>query len=421
MAEQIRVYREIQGAYQPVGGLSTESGSLGFSYDDDYLDDPSARSISASLPLRTGAFDEKTSRAYFDGLLPEGMTRRAFADALHVGYDDVMGLVAHLNNESAGALVFADAETDPTSTRSYEPLDFAEIATFARSPRAKALELDMASRLSLAGAQTKIGLYHRGSSLEDGWFLPKGSAPSTHILKAADGTFEGQSVNEALCLKTMEYLGFDTARAQLLPVEDAEPVLVVTRFDRSVSEGNAFPHRQHQFDFAQELSLPSDLKYEPTDGHYASLSANLISRESSDPFGDRMMFFSRLLTDWALGNCDNHLKNHSLLLDGDWSTCSLSPVYDVTCTTIYPQLAREMGVGLCDSRRIDDVTRETIRSTAGRMGINEKMADREIESILEQFPVALDRAEQLFLDQSFPEASALAEYIRKDFKRRSKL
>lgn len=206
MEQYIDVHREIEGIYQLVGQLDFNEGSLRFAYDETYLEDSSARALSPSLPLKKEVFGAKTTRAYFDGLLPEGEPRRAIADAAHVGHDDVINLIKRLNNESAGALIFAEHSIDPSTTREYEPLDFSELAAFGHHPRAKALELNMASRLSLAGAQAKIGLYHKGNDLRENWFIPKGSAPSTHILKASDGTFSNQSINEALCLKTMEFL-----------------------------------------------------------------------------------------------------------------------------------------------------------------------------------------------------------------------
>ena len=96
------------------------------------------------------------------------------------------------------------------------------------------------------------------------------------------------------------------------------------------------------------------LKYEPTEGNYLNKMAYLVARESSDAFGDRIALFDSVLLDWALGNCDNHLKNRSLLWSSDWMSKGLSPLYDITCTTFYPEMDREMGVSLCASRKIHE-------------------------------------------------------------------
>lgn len=96
--------------------------------------------------------------------------------------------------------------------------------------------MGMRTRLSLAGAESKLGLYHAGSDLQSGWFLPLGTAPSTHIVKASDGAFKNQTINEALCMLAAKHCGFDVADCQLLPAGGAEPLLIVTRFDREIPE-----------------------------------------------------------------------------------------------------------------------------------------------------------------------------------------
>ncbi len=56
--------------------------------------------------------------------------------------------------------------------------------------------------LSLAGAQSKMGLYvDRSSGSLSQYFLPQGTAASTHIVKAANRQFEQLSENEYCCLR----------------------------------------------------------------------------------------------------------------------------------------------------------------------------------------------------------------------------
>ena len=57
--------------------------------------------------------------------------------------------------------------------------------------------MGMASRLSFAGAQSKVGLYHVGDDPLEGWYVPRGAAPTTHIVKAPTRVFPNQTVNEA--------------------------------------------------------------------------------------------------------------------------------------------------------------------------------------------------------------------------------
>ena len=420
MPTRLEVLREFQGTCQLVGCLEQTEGSVVFSYDEGYLAESDAAPISAALPLRSAPFPPTVARAFFDGLLPEGSLRRSLAAAAHSDPAAFDALLARLNNESAGALIFRSDDGSAETARSYLPYPSESLAEFARQPQQAAFAMSMSSRLSLAGAQAKIGLYRQGRSDGESWFAPAGSAPSTHIVKAASGAFPHQTINEALCMKTAKNCGFDVANCRLLPIEKADPLLVVERFDRTIPrdamlvDGLPVPHRLHQEDFCQIAKINPIFKYEPTDGHYLALGAAIISREARNPFGDKMMFFARVIFDWLIGNCDNHLKNHSLTWMPDWSAKELSPLYDITCTTMYPQLDRSMGVSLCSSRSIDDVTRGTIHEEARRAGIPGKAADEQLESLVEEFPRALEKARGELVEEGFAAADEIARFIRED-------
>lgn len=415
MTERMQVLREYCGSYQKVGVLEPTREGAVFSYDRGYLDRRDAHAISVLMPLREGSFGERETRAFFDGLLPEGPLRRAMSEAFHADRDDYQSLLSHLNNESAGALVFCGEGDDPLRERFYEPLPFSELESFARQPRAHALAMSATSRLSLAGAQAKVGLHHDGESLHDGWLFPRGSAPSSYIVKAADGTFPRQTINEALCMRVAERMGYETSETALLSVDGAEPLLVVKRFDRLRAEGDEFPYRRHQEDFCQATGVASALKYEPTDGNYVARMAAHLAEASTNPFGDRVELYSRLLFDWAIGNCDNHLKNHSMLWDELWEGRALSPLYDVTCTTYYSEIELEMGVSFCRSRRVCDVRLDDIKESARRMGVPVKVALAELEELGSGLPEALEECAAELEVEGYPDAIEIASFVRRDF------
>ena len=114
------------------------------------------------------------------------------------------------------------------------------------------------------------------------------------------------------------------------------------------------------------------------------------------------MEFSHILFDWAISNCDNHLKNHSFLWTPDWSSKALSPLYDITCTT----------------RRIDDVTLSDVLDAAKTMGVPEKIARGELDELGRSFTKVLRQAEQELVEEGFTEVSRFAAHIEQDFKRR---
>ena len=91
---------EINGALKKVGTLKEDSqGGASFQYDEEYLSDRTARAISISLPKQNEAFSASRTEAFFDGLLPEGFTRHAVADAMHLDEYNYIPLLYLLGRE----------------------------------------------------------------------------------------------------------------------------------------------------------------------------------------------------------------------------------------------------------------------------------------------------------------------------------
>lgn len=225
---ELVVYREYFGRFEEVGRVAPAGGGIGFAYSESYLQSRTAQSISQALPLRSGAFPARETESFFNGILPEGSMRRSLGRAFHADIDDVGAFMARLNDESAGALVFGKGEEPLLEGRSYAPVGEEDLVRFAARPGEFAPRAASRSRLSLAGAQMKIGLFFDASS--GFWFYPQGAAPSSHIVKACDGSFPDQTVNEAICMRTAAALGFDAAPCRLIPVAGQEPLLAVERF-----------------------------------------------------------------------------------------------------------------------------------------------------------------------------------------------
>jgi len=64
--------------------LSQIDGRLNFSYESDWLNTSNSIPLSQSLPLQSQAFDDRATRPFFAGLLPEGDKRKLIAQTLHV-------------------------------------------------------------------------------------------------------------------------------------------------------------------------------------------------------------------------------------------------------------------------------------------------------------------------------------------------
>lgn len=411
---KLNVLREFRGAYELVGFLEGEPGSTSFSYDADYLGH--GDSISPSLPLQEVPFDAARTRCFFEGLAPEGSLRRDIEDVRRVARVDYLGVLDAVRDEPVGALLFSGGDA-PAMERGYDQLDFERVQRLAEAPAQIALDLTLSSRISLAGAQSKVGLHHDGEAIDAGWFLPRGTAPSTHILKACSPSFPGETICEALCMRAAAKFDLPAERCRLIAVPGHEPILVAERYDRAMSEagaemldGLAVPLRLHQVDMCQASgSISSALKYEPTGVNYLSSMADVLYRFSTDQLADRATLGYYQLFDYAVGNCDNHLKNWSLLWGADWKSIVLAPLYDVVDTTIYPQLVREMGVSFGGSRVIDDVDRSMVEERLATCGIPPFMRTSIIEDTVREVPAALADAADELMAEGFPQATEMLE------------
>ena len=86
-------------------------------------------------------------------------------------------------------------------------------------------------------------------------------------------------------------------------------------------------------------------------GRIAAQPASL--RTSHGTPGDIDQLARIAVFDYLVGNCDNHLKNLSVLHEGGHVRLALA--YDVVRTTFFERFSREMGRRLGSTRSIDDV------------------------------------------------------------------
>ena len=386
MMATLGVYRVVDAATQLVGHLSMSDGS--FVYDSSYLQAQNAGALSCSLPLRAESFSQDDARPYFEGLLPEGHARRAIAAALHVREENYLSLLAGYGFECIGDVIIASENEALTSL--YEPIDVTNLASDLGE--SKAAEINAASRLSLAGTQNKVGLYHdpRSSCWETDWYRPLGGAPSTHILKTSPN--RNVLYLEYLCTKASLSCGVPTANIRLLDLNG--PVVCSERYDRSPASDshNAHVLRRHQEDFTQALGILPGSKYAELEGGTARNIAAFIRRRFSKPIEGIESFARLTLFNYLIGNCDNHLKNMSILYSPNWREMGLAPAYDLICTTWFPNLSREMGMLLGGEGHIDCVEAEHLSLFAKDIGLPTRRLRAMCSELADRIDPAIDDA-----------------------------
>lgn len=422
---KLNVYREFNGDYQRVGMLSNETGTTSFCYASEYLSLHDAHAISRKLPLSDAPFDAGATAVFFDGIVPEGSLRGDIAKIAQVDRRNFLGVLNQVRNEPIGALLFSDEQGVSQLRMGYEELPSNKMRDLALAPARGALEMTLESRISLAGAQSKVGLYHEGDNPNEGWFLPKGSAPSTHIIKACSDAFPGETLCEALCMRAAQCMDLAAEQCFLIDAGGENPLLAVERYDRFFDDadvrrvnGLRVPRRLHQEDMCQASGIGTAFKYEPTEANYLSLMAAAIIEQSGDPLGDRFMLSYYQLFDFVVGNCDNHLKNWSILYSSDWETAELAPLYDVVNTTMYPRLAREMGISFGGSRVIDEVTVDMVLSRLVGIGVSKTMIKGMFADMRNEVVPALKDAAQSLSEEGFPQVEGILKVIMPGVERR---
>lgn len=389
---RMKVWGEISGERYLVGTLETIPGrEEQFAYADSYLENEAAQPLSVLLPLREEPFPARQTRVFFRNLLPEGGALAAVAKTLEMKSSSYLRVLDALGSECIGALILENNNDSDDALYGYDPLSREELGRAFEAGAEGIAKLQEEAKLSLAGAQSKMGLYvDRSSGSLPQYFLPQGTAASTHIVKAANRRFEKLSENEYYCLRLAEAAGLSVPECYLDTI-GVQPVFVIERFDRMVlSEddrraggGVRRVQRLHQEDFCQVLGLLPERKYERGGVRYAKKVRDTLYERSSDPVRDIEAFVRLLVVNAVLGNCDGHLKNLTVLRGADWSSFALAPAYDIASTVVYEGLDRHMAMRIGSTNKIDEVGRDDFLALAKELDVSPRMVRRLIEEVCE--------------------------------------
>ncbi len=309
-------------------------------YEDGWLASSAARPLSLSLPLPlVGNEPLRGDRVeyFFDNLLPDSSAiRRRLAQRYSAGSEDTFDLLAAIGRDCVGAVQLLPADEAPTGFDRIEgeALDDEAVAALLRATVTTGSFAshgkDRDFRISIAGAQEKTALLRHAGQ----WMRPLGATPTTHIIKLPMGLVGNMQAdmrtsvcNEWLCLKFMEALGFNVAKADIVTFADHPPVLVVERFDRKLHPSGQWILRLPQEDFCQALGVSPTRKYEADGGPRVEQIAQVLSGSQNARADLRKLLASQIVF-WLLAATDGHAKNFSIRLQAG-GAYALTPLYDV--------------------------------------------------------------------------------------------
>ncbi|MBU0654809.1 MAG: type II toxin-antitoxin system HipA family toxin [Gammaproteobacteria bacterium] len=351
---------------ETVGQLWSEARELHFRYAHEWISSRSAFPLSPHLPISTQTWRGDEVLFFFSNLLPEGAVLDAILKLKRLPRGDVYAQLAAFGEDAAGAFSLVPEDEGRQRQPAWQPYSVEDIrADLERLADHLPLLFQHGElRLSLAGAQDKIPVHYA-----DGQFqLPMGGAASTHILKPAiqpQKVFPDSVLNEAFCLHLARHCGLAAVKAEVVRLP--EPVLVVERYDRRLQNGQV--QRLHQLDFCQLAGVLPDQKYAKDGGPGLADIFGLIDRYAAVPGRDRLQVLDWVVFNYLIGNADAHAKNLAMLV-GAGNRLQLAPLYDLLCTSVYPQLDTRMAMAIGGEYRPEWVQHRHWQRFAAEASIN---------------------------------------------------
>lgn len=335
-----------------------------------------------------------TASNFFGGYALEGRQRQRLTQRRGISDPaDLYAMLREFGSSIAGAVTITDPDAERGSVPRYEPVSDSEILQRLRRAASDGdLGSDDQSRSMLAGLQPKLLL----ARFDDQWYLPRGRAHSTHILKPRLSSRPDGLAREHYGHALASELGLANYRTDLVGGGPRQ-YLVIERYDRVV-QGETIT-LIHQEDAAQALGLdwvddhakfqspdaPRDSR-RPSAYRIAELLGSLQGHERAVAALLRRLTFTVLI-----GDNDAHAKNLAILhLPG---RSALADVYDAVPNLFQPDridydLAFAID-GSFDHRRISasHLIREAERWNA--LGAGEP--ERIVTGTLAEFEMALSR------------------------------
>ena len=343
--------------------------------------------LSVALPLTDVHFAQGPTRAFLDGLLPEGESRRVIAEDFNLRATDTYGLIRALGRDCAGAIIVQPSGEPPppdASTTTADPLNGDALADLVKNLRSAPLGVSDRVRISLAGVQQKLLL----TRMPDGrWGRPVDGTPSTHILKPEIRDYPNTVQNETFCMRLARSLGLETAEVETTEIAGRR-LIVVRRYDRMIGEDGSV-QRIHQEDFCQATSMLPKQKYQE-DGGPSLLKLSEVLRSVAVP-GSVEALLSATIANVLVGNGDAHAKNFSLLHHRD-GKITLAPLYDVMSSLYYND--DRLAMYIDDVRLTNRVSGDRLANEAMSWGIPRVRAVEIIKDLLGRAPSAIEASRE---------------------------
>lgn len=395
---------------RPVATLVPGQYGPSLAYERGWRELPGAFPVSTRMPFRADPYPFDTVLPWIVNLLPEERNLELVARLTGVGAQDVLGLLTEIGRDTSGALSFAARGSTRMAYRAVETPDALE-RILNELPSKPFLVGDEGVSMSLAGVQAKIGVYLDDDSRI---CIPIDGSPSTWILKPDSRNLWGGVFNEAFCLTLARNVGLATPDIRIGQAGERK-YLLVARYDRR-RQDQAW-RRLHQEDFCQALGIFPSSKYERNQtGTSGPKVRDMIAatREAGD-LSSVLRLMEYVIFNIIACNTDAHAKNYSLLITG--AGASLTPIYDVMCGAVWPNVTINLSNTIAGKNRGDYLKGRHWQREALICGLNPRVILALVGRLCERADAALDTSVEQIAKLD-PAGEGMAELCRDEIRKR---
>lgn len=239
--------------------------------------------------------------------------------------------------------------------------------------------------ISVPGVQPKLSLNFTKEKLEDG---TKGrltvleALGGNYILKPQNMAFPQMPENEHLTMRLAELLRIQTVVSSLIRLKSGELSYITKRIDRTASNGKI-----HMLDMFQIT--------EAFDKYKSSMEkvGKAVSEYSSNTLLDAIRLYEVVIFSYITGNNDMHLKNFSMILQGEnWV---FSPAYDLLNVQLHlPEDKEETALTIGGKKS------RLTKADFINLGLKFGLSDKQIANIFKRF-IKAEKKMMALIDISF--------------------
>jgi len=242
--------------------------------------------------------------------------------------------------------------------------------------------------VTVPGVQPKLSLTLVNEVMRDGnkgRLTVVGALGGNYIFKPPSENYPEMPQNEHVTMRIAEAFGIRTVPSSLIRLQSGELSYITKRIDRTVKE-----EKIHMLDMFQILDA--------FDKYKSSMEkvGKALDAFSNNTLLDKLYFFELSVFSFLTGNNDMHLKNFSMIYNGnEWS---LAPAYDLLNVAIVnPNDTEELALTLEGKKK--KLKREHFERFGKGLDLNDKQIESVFNRMIKNKPVAMQWIDNSFLEK----------------------